>query len=97
MTPLLIEKEVTTGFSTGEADISLWIKTWGLDEAIEKADYRLSTLMIENGISDLKLSNLVLVSLGAPPYIIGLMKAYQEFLSRHCLDQTPDGVIPPVF
>ena len=87
MSPADKEREITVGFSTGEADISLWIKTWGLDEAIEKADNRLSTLMIENGVSDLKLSNMVLVSLGAPPYIIGLMKAYEEFLSRHCLDQ----------
>ena len=80
MDPLLIEQETKIGYSTGEADISGWIETWGLDEAIERADNRLSTLMIENNVADMQK-----IPQEAPPYIIGLMKAYEEFLSRHCL------------
>ena len=81
MNRLLIEREISIGYSTGEVDVTAWIKAWGLVEAIEKADNRLSALMIENGISDMKD-----IPKEAPPYIVGLMKAYEEFLTRHCMD-----------
>jgi hypothetical protein len=78
MNPLLIEKEISIGHEHGEGDVVIWIEAFGLDKAIDKADDRLLDLMAENSISDIKNMEKV------PPYIIGLMRAYDEFLSRHC-------------
>lgn len=61
----------------GEADCVTWIASNGIAFAVAAADTKLVKLMDDHCVSEVEDTQ------GLPPYILGMMQAYESFIKRH--------------